>query len=212
MAAVIHELWERDDSGLLIMPASVPIDAPAGAGGAHALPRGRVDAGDRSGRRRPERASAASSTPRTRTSGASARRGGSRARSTWARRRRSSRRTRGSTTARSSSAASSRASRRRPSATRCGGSRTARRTWSRTTAVLVRARADDQPDGADRAQSRFLEEHADEEIRRRLLAVREKGDFAGVHWAPRGPARCRMTTMRGSSCSAPNIRTPQARR
>jgi hypothetical protein len=40
----------------------------------------------------------------------------------------------------------------------------------------------------DRKQSRFLEEHADEEIRRRLLAVREKGDFAGVHWAPRGPA------------------------
>jgi predicted AAA+ superfamily ATPase len=40
----------------------------------------------------------------------------------------------------------------------------------------------------DRKQSRFLEEHADEEIRRRLLAVREKGDFTGVHWAPRGPA------------------------
>ena len=40
----------------------------------------------------------------------------------------------------------------------------------------------------DRAQSRFLDEHADEEIRRRLLAIREKGDFAGVHWAPRGPA------------------------
>ncbi len=39
----------------------------------------------------------------------------------------------------------------------------------------------------DRAQSRFLEEHADEEIRRRLGAVRERGDFAGVHWAPRGP-------------------------
>ena len=28
MAAVIHELWERDDRSLLIMPASVPIDAP----------------------------------------------------------------------------------------------------------------------------------------------------------------------------------------
>jgi hypothetical protein len=39
-----------------------------------------------------------------------------------------------------------------------------------------------------RKESRFLEEHADEEIRRRLLAVRERGDFAGVHWAPRGPA------------------------
>ena len=40
----------------------------------------------------------------------------------------------------------------------------------------------------DRAQSRFLEEHADEEIRRRLLAIEREGDFAGVHWAPRGPA------------------------
>jgi hypothetical protein len=40
----------------------------------------------------------------------------------------------------------------------------------------------------DRAQSRFLEEHADEEITRRLRAIRERGDFAGVHWVPRGPA------------------------
>jgi predicted AAA+ superfamily ATPase len=29
MAAVIHELWERNDTSLLIMPASMPIDAPA---------------------------------------------------------------------------------------------------------------------------------------------------------------------------------------
>ena len=29
MAAVIHELWERGDSSLLIMPGTVPIDAPA---------------------------------------------------------------------------------------------------------------------------------------------------------------------------------------
>ena len=29
MAAMIHELWARDDAGLLIMPASTPIDAPA---------------------------------------------------------------------------------------------------------------------------------------------------------------------------------------
>jgi predicted AAA+ superfamily ATPase len=29
MAAVIHELWERSDSSLLIMPGTVPIDAPA---------------------------------------------------------------------------------------------------------------------------------------------------------------------------------------
>jgi predicted AAA+ superfamily ATPase len=41
---------------------------------------------------------------------------------------------------------------------------------------------------ADRAQSRFLEEHADDEIRRRLPATRDRGKFAGVHWAPRGSA------------------------
>jgi predicted AAA+ superfamily ATPase len=29
MAAVIHELWERQDSSLLILPGAVPIDAPA---------------------------------------------------------------------------------------------------------------------------------------------------------------------------------------
>ena len=29
MAAVIHELWERNDQSLIILPASVPIDAPA---------------------------------------------------------------------------------------------------------------------------------------------------------------------------------------
>jgi predicted AAA+ superfamily ATPase len=40
---------------------------------------------------------------------------------------------------------------------------------------------------ADRAESRFLDDDADEEIRRRLLAIRERGDFAAVHWAPRGP-------------------------
>ena len=64
----------------------------------------------------------------------------------------------------------------------------------------------------DREQSRFLEEHADEEIRRRLLAVRDRGDFAGVHWAPRGPARCPTRTRRGSSCSARTTRTPRAPR
>jgi hypothetical protein len=29
MAAVVHELWERNDPSLLIMPATIPIDAPA---------------------------------------------------------------------------------------------------------------------------------------------------------------------------------------
>jgi predicted AAA+ superfamily ATPase len=29
MAAVVHELWERNDSSLLVMPATIPIDAPA---------------------------------------------------------------------------------------------------------------------------------------------------------------------------------------
>lgn len=38
---------------------------------------------------------------------------------------------------------------------------------------------------ADRAQSRFLEEHADDEIRRRLHQTTGRGDFVAVHWAPR---------------------------
>jgi hypothetical protein len=29
MSAVIHELWEREDKGLMILPSSVPVDAPA---------------------------------------------------------------------------------------------------------------------------------------------------------------------------------------
>jgi hypothetical protein len=29
MAAVVHELWERHDSSLLVMPATIPIDAPS---------------------------------------------------------------------------------------------------------------------------------------------------------------------------------------
>ena len=29
MSAVIHALWEREDKGLIILPASVPVDAPA---------------------------------------------------------------------------------------------------------------------------------------------------------------------------------------
>lgn len=29
MAAVVHELWERNDASLLVMPATIPIDAPA---------------------------------------------------------------------------------------------------------------------------------------------------------------------------------------
>ncbi len=29
MSAVIHTLWEREDKGLMILPASVPVDAPA---------------------------------------------------------------------------------------------------------------------------------------------------------------------------------------
>lgn len=28
MSAVIHRLWERNDAGLMILPAAVPVDAP----------------------------------------------------------------------------------------------------------------------------------------------------------------------------------------
>ena len=186
MAAVIHELWEREDSGLLIMPASVPIDAPQGAGGADALPRGRLDARDRVRRRRAERASAPARLRASRTSSASRRRGGSRARSTWARRRRSSRRTRGSTTARSSSAASSRASRRRPSGTRCGGSRPGDLPRRGPRPVLVLARADDRADG-DRPRAVALPRGA----RRRgdpAAAARDPGE-GRLRGRPLGAAR-----------------------
>jgi hypothetical protein len=40
---------------------------------------------------------------------------------------------------------------------------------------------------ADRKENRFKDEHADEEITRRLRAIMDRGDFAGVHWAPQGP-------------------------
>ena len=46
MAAVIHKLWARDDTGLLIMPASIPIYAPLVQ--AELTSRRGLDAGDRS--------------------------------------------------------------------------------------------------------------------------------------------------------------------
>ena len=172
MAAVIHELWERDDNGLLIMPASVPIDARAGAGRADPLPGGRVDAGDRGRRRRARTRCRCSSTARTRTSGASARRGGWRARSTWARRRRSTRRTRASTTGAIKLGCV------QPGESPATFGDALRRLANRAT-YLVEDNGQYwyalgqtiSRTAADRAQSRFLEEHADEEIRRRLLAI-----------------------------------------
>ena len=63
---------------------------------------------------------------------------------------------------------------------------------------------------ADRAQSRFLEEHADDEIRRRLLATKERGRVRRCALgAARRRRRCRTRWRRGSSCSGRTRRTAQ---
>ena len=70
---------------------------------------------------------------------------------------------------------------------------------------------------ADRAQSHFLEEHADEEIVRRLRLVKDRGDFAGVHWASRGPEDvpdqddCRLVVLGPELPHASGTDTTQAR-
>ena len=189
MAAVIHELWERGDSALMIMPASVPIDAgpvqaeltryledgwtpviAADVDGENALPlqldRENPNFGRFSATRRVARTIYIGSAPTLHADEQGHRRPHDQARLRPARR-----------------------VARRRSATRCGGSSN-RATylvkdngqyWYALGQTISRT-------AADRAQSRFLEEHADDEIRRRLLATKERGEFAGVHWAPRGPA------------------------
>jgi predicted AAA+ superfamily ATPase len=59
MAGVIHELWERQDGSLLIMPASVPDRLPFGGFGADALPRRRLASSHRTRCRRSKLAAAA---------------------------------------------------------------------------------------------------------------------------------------------------------
>jgi hypothetical protein len=187
MAAVIHELWEREDSGLLIMPASVPIDAPAvqaeltryledgwtpvieaDVDGPNALPR-QLD----SEQPNLKRFSATRRVARTIYMGSAP------------------------TIGQTNKGIDDRSIKLgcvQPGESPATFGDALRRLATRAT-YLVEDRGQywyslGQTIGrtaTDRAQSRFLDEHADEEIRRRLLAIREKGDFAGVHWAPRGP-------------------------
>jgi predicted AAA+ superfamily ATPase len=187
MAAVIHELWEREDSGLLIMPASTPIDAPAvqaeltryledgwtpviesDVDGPNALPR-QLD----SEQPNLKRFSATRRVARTIYMGSAP------------------------TIGQTNKGIDDRSIKLgcvQPGEAPATFGDALRRLATRAT-YLVEDRGQywyslGQTIGrtaTDRAQSRFLDEHADEEIRRRLLGVREKGDFAGVHWAPRGP-------------------------
>jgi len=187
MAAVIHELWDREDAGLLIMPASVPIDAPAvqaeltrylddgwtpviesDVDGPNALPR-QLD----SEQPNLKRFSATRRVARTIYIGSAP------------------------TIGQTNKGIDDRSIKLgcvQPGESPATFGDALRRLATRAT-YLVEDRGQywyslGQTIGrtaTDRAQSRFLEEHADEEIRRRLLAIREKGDFAGVHWAPRGP-------------------------
>jgi predicted AAA+ superfamily ATPase len=187
MAAVIHELWDRQDSGLLIMPASVPIDAPAvqaeltryldegwtpviesDVDGPNALPR-QLD----SEQPNLKRFSATRRVARTIYMGSAP------------------------TIEQTNKGIDDRSIKLgcvQPGESPATFGDALRRLATRAT-YLVEDRGQywyslGQTIGrtaTDRAQSRFLDEHADEEIRKRLLAVREKGDFAGVHWAPRGP-------------------------
>jgi predicted AAA+ superfamily ATPase len=188
MAAVIHELWEREDSGLLIMPASVPIDAPAvqaeltryledgwtpviesDVDGPNSLPR-QLD----SEQPNLKRFSATRRVARTIYMGSAP------------------------TIGQTNKGIDDRSIKLgcvQPGESPATFGDALRRLATRAT-YLTEDRGQywyslGQTIGrtaADRAQSRFLEDHADEEIRRRLLAIREKGDFAGVHWAPRSPA------------------------
>ncbi len=188
MAAVIHELWDREDSGLLIMPASVPIDAPrvqaeltryledgwtpvieADVDGPNALPR-QLDAENPN----LKRFSATRRVARTIYMGSAP------------------------TLHQTNKGIDDRSIKLgcvQPGESPATFGDALRRLATKAT-YLVEDHGQYwyalgqtiSRTAADRAQSRFLEEHADEEIRRRLGAIRERGDFAGVHWAPRGPA------------------------
>jgi predicted AAA+ superfamily ATPase len=188
MAAVIHELWARDDNGLLIMPASVPIDASAvqaeltrylddawtpviaaDVDGPNSLPI-QLDLENAN----LKRFSATRRVARTIYMGSAP---------TLHQTNRGIDDTRiklGSVQPGESTATFGDALRRL--ATRAmylvedHG-----QYWYALGQTVART-------AAGRKESRFLEEHADEEIVKRLRATGDRGDFAGVHWAPQGHA------------------------
>jgi uncharacterized protein len=188
MAAVIHELWERDDRSLMIMPASIPIDAgrvvaeltrylddgwtpviASDVDGENALPR-KIDAEN------PNfgRVSAARRVARTIYMGSAP------------------------TLHQTNKGIDDRAIKLgcvQPGESPATFGDALRRLANRATYLV-----DDNGQywyslgqtisrtATDRAQSRFLEEDADDEIVRRMHGINDRGDFAGVHWAPRGPS------------------------
>jgi len=185
MAAVIHELWERGDSSLMIMPASVPIDAgpvvaeltrylddgwtpviASDVDGENALPlqldRENPNFGRFSATRRVARTIYIGSAP---------------------------------TLAQTNKGIDDRAIKLgcvQPGESPATFGDALRRLANRAT-YLVEDNGQYwyalgqtiSRTAADRAQSRFREEHADDEIRRRLHQTSARGDFVGVHWAPR---------------------------
>ena len=191
MAAVIHELWERNDSSLLIMPASVPIDAPAvsteltryleegwtpviesdvdGPNAAAAAPRPREP------EPRPllgDAARGAHDLPRLGADPAS----------------REPRHRRPDDQARLRPAGRGAGDLRRRAATAHGPGHLPVRGRP---ALLVLAPALSRPPRPRPGRSHFNDDDVDEEIRRRLAAATsagQRGDFAMVHPAPRTPS------------------------
>ena len=188
MAAVIHELWERNDSSLLIMPATVPIDAQtvsseltryleegwtpvieSDVDGPNALPL-RLDRDNPNlGRYSASRRVARTYLPGVGTDAAGGQPGNRRP-VDQARR------------------ASSRARRRQPSATRCGGSLTRRPTFTSTGSGTGTRFSRQSPALAhDRAASHFSDDDVDEEIRRRLGSRHAGRAARRLHQRPPGP-------------------------
>jgi predicted AAA+ superfamily ATPase len=187
MAAVIHDLWERNDRGLAIMPASVPVDAgrvaaeltryleegwtpviAADVDGENALPR-QLDAenpnfGRYSATRRVARTIYMGSAPKLHQTNKGV----------------DDRTIKLGCVQPGESPATFGDALRRLATRATYLVEDNGQFWYALGETISRT-------AAGRAQSRFLEEHADEEIVRRLRAVRERGSFAGVHWAPRGP-------------------------
>jgi uncharacterized protein len=187
MAAVIHDLWERDDRGLAIMPASVPVDAgrvaaeltryleegwtpviAADVDGENALPR-QLDAenpnfGRYSATRRVARTIYMGSAPKLHQTNKGV----------------DDRTIKLGCVQPGESPATFGDALRRLATRATYLVEDNGQYWYALGETISRT-------AAGRVQSRFLEEHADEEIVRRLRAVRERGSFAGVHWAPRGP-------------------------
>jgi Protein of unknown function (DUF499) len=190
MAAVIHELWERQDKSLLIMPSSVPVDAPAvmaeltryleegwtpviesDVDGPNALPlqldrENAATLGRYSAARRVARTIYMGSAPTLHQTNKGI----------------DDRSIKLGCVQPGESPATFGDALRRLAVRASYLVQDGEQYWYALGQTITRT-------AADRAESRFRDEHADEEIRRRLsLAAHERGDFAALHVAPRGPA------------------------